>query len=1083
MPVLEADSFRIVELSDLGVKAAEAERTVFRSPWDQKSQVLYPGVRGPQILEAYVAAPEPPPAEWSVPQGKLRVALRLKDEKPVEGFVDVLAEHEEGRLKPQAFSFDPAKFKAASEEEFAALRKAHDLRLAKSGLPGTLWYKHRGGAVPEDPARDAQAWRDDGMDSTFRMASGGRAVAENLALERNLILGSDVKGEAVDISTLKGITVPAIDWKGKLKAGEVKVDPLAMLVPEDQHFFVAPSLAAVFELRDVLDKEGAPILQSYDVRSPYRGLVARYQEQMGIGNLDAIARTLNLGSVAVTGSDPFFATGTDMTLIFATDKPDLVFSALDLAIGLKAKFSGVAVKEDAGIRSYQTADRSLSAHLAKFEGAVVISNSAAQLKRIAAVAKKEVPALGGLEEYKFFRQRYPQDAAEDAYLFLSDATIRRWCGPSVRIAASRRTRAAAALGELVAAKLDGKAGAESYESLLGKTSEAGGSIRSEIYNTLGFITPSAELEIKSVTPSEAAAYNRWRDGYESGWRRVFDPIAIRLKMDGPKRELDLSVMPLTVDSSYRTWLEFTGRQKPDKGAQAAHEGAKVFFSLAVDHESELFKKAGVELLEVIPSLKANALGWVGDSVSVYLDDAFFWKAVRTGDAGKILEKNYLRLPLGIRISSRSSVQLAVFMTAVKAMVNESAPDLLDWQQRKHGDVTYLAVVSKEAEDDSSSSAAVYYAAMKNALLLSLDEKVLLQAIDRENGKKKEAASNEHVHVAADSDVASLMGMAGESRLQQQRLESWGALPVLNEWHRREPGKDPVALYAAAFREEIRCPGGKGYRWNEAAGTMESVVFGYPAEPRGEEVKFASGPLRLQAGINFEDDGLRLRAVMEPVATPPAAAATADELVVPEGFPQLKDLVPVKEGLELTYQVDETDADGPYTKVMKQLAPESRADGTLIRWQIKRDAEGEEDDDSYQQEQLLSNADKGYATVRTKHQDMEQIFGTPMPVLPAKIAPGLSFSGDYNSVMKSEEGDEKDAGTLRSRVTGLETVEVPAGVFQNCVRIDGEYDYLSGGMIGRVKDTSWYAPGIGMVKSEWKTEFGHGTEVLEKVVKP
>lgn len=1092
VPVLEADTLRIVELSDLGVKAGEADRQVPRTPWDEKSQVLYPGVRGPQILEAYVVAPEPPPGEWSVPQTKLRVALRLKDEKPVEGFVDTLPEVDEGHLKPQIFTFDPAKFKAASEEEFAALRKAHDLRLAKSGLPGTLWFKHRGGAVPETPEREAVGWREDGIDSTFRMAGGGRAVAENLALDRNMILGSEVKGEAVDIATLKGITVPAIDWKGKLKDGEVKVDPLAMIVPEDQHFFVTPSIAALFELKDVLDKEGAPILQSFDVRSPYRGLVARYQEQMGIGNLDAIARTLNLGSVAVTGSDPFFATGTDMALIFATDKPDLVFNALDLAVGLKARFGGVALKEDAGIRSYQNADRTISAHLAKFEGAVVISNSAVQLKKIAAVARKEAPALGALEEYKFFRQRYPQDAAEDAYLFLSDATIRRWCGPAVRIAASRRTRAVAALGELVAAQVDGKTSTGSYEALLGKTSEAptlrvpgASSIRSEIYNTLGFITPSAELEIKSVTPAEANAYNRWRDGYESGWRRVFDPIAIRLKMDGPKRELDLSVMPLTVDSSYRSWIQVTGRKKPEQGAQAAHADAKAFFSFAVDHESELFQRAGVQLLEIMPSLKANALGWVGDSVSVYLDDAFFWKAVRTGNAEQILENNYLRMPLGVRISSRSSVQLALFMTALRAMVDESAPNLLDWQQRKHGEVTYLAVVSREAEDASPSSVAVYYAGLKDALLVSLDEQVLLRAIDRENGKKKDkaAASGEHVHVAADSDVAGLLGMTGEGRLQQQRVESWGALPVLNDWHRREPGKDPVALYAAAFQEEIRCPGGKGYRWNEAAGTMESVVFGYPAEPRGEEVKFASTPMRFRAGINFEDDGLRLRAAMEPVQVPPVVAAKADEIAVPEGFPQIKDLVPVMEGLELTYQVDETDADGPYTKVLKQLAPEARVDGTLLKIQAKVDAEGEEDDKTYLQEFLLSNADQGYRTVRVKNDEMERIFGSPMQLLPAKLAPGVSFGGDYDSEVKAKDGGGKEAGVSRARVTGLETVEVPAGVFQNCVRIDGEYDYMAAEMIGRVKDTLWYAPGVGIVKSEWKTEFGHGTEVLQKVVKP
>ncbi len=1091
--VLEADTYRIVELADLGIKESEADRNVPREPAIAEDQVLYPGVRGPQILEACVVPPAEGAENWSTPQGHMRVALRLKDEKPVEGFMDLLPDPGSGgnpmdaelgrhgkHLAAQAFSFDPGKFPAASAEEFAAARKTYDARLAKSGLPGTIWFRHLAGAVPPDPTRRGN-FGQSGMDNTFRMAAGGRAVAENLALDRDLILGSDVKGEAVDIGTLKGITVPAINWTGKLKPGEVKVDPLAMLVPQDQHFFTAPSLAAMFELKEVMDKEGAPILQSYDVRSPYCGLVARYQEQMGIGNLDGIAKTLKLGSVAVTGSDPFFATGTDMALIFQTDKADMVFNALDLAVGLKAKFSGVALKEEGGVRSYQSADRSLSAHLAKFEGAVVISNSAAQVKKIAAVARKEAPALGALEEYKFFRQRYPADAAEDAYLFLSDATLRRWCGPAVRIAASRRTRAAAALGELVAARLDGKEPVENYEALLGKTTVAGGSIRSEIYNTLGFLTPAGELEVKSVLPAEANAYTRWREGYESGWRRVFDPIAIRLKMEGAKREIDLSVVPLTVESEYRQWMSLTGRKKPEHGAQVAHPEAKAFFSFAVDHDSELFKKAGVNLLEMLPSLKANALGWVGDSVSVYVDDGFFWKALRMGDAEQILEQNYARLPLGVRISSQSSVQLAVFITALRAMAEDSAPNLLDWQKRQHGDVSYVAVVSREDEDGPGGKVAVYYATMKDALLLSLDERVLLRAIDREKDKKKPAASGEHIHMEADSVVAGLLGMSGESRLQQQRLESWGALPVLNEWHRREPTKDPVAGLAAVFGEEIRCPGGKGYRWNEAAGTMESVVFGHPAEPRGEEVKFASGPMRFSAGLNFEDDGLRLTAGMEPAPVSPVEEK--QEIVVPEGFPQVKDLLPVMEGLELSYQADDTNIGGSYTEVQKQLAPEQRADGTLIRWQVKIDAEGEENDDSYVQEELLSNAGKGFGRVGMKRAGSETIYTPLLLDLPGKLAPGVVFESDCDAETKAEEGGSKETRTLRGRVIGLETVELPAGVFQNCVRVDCEYDYITDGVIGHASDSVWYAPGVGAVKVLWKAGEGHGSEVLEKVVKP
>lgn len=1078
IPLVQADTLRIVEFADLGIASDEESPSVLASPWNEEGQVLYPSVRGTAILEAYVVAPVP--GETYAPLPSMKVALRLKDEQAVSGFVDIPAPDDDAkRLKPVPFQFDPSKHLAATEEAFATARKDHDTRMARSGLPGAAWYRHRAGVIPADPQRVTPGAD---FDSTFRMASGGRAIAENLALDRDLILASGEKGEAVDIATLKGITVPAIDWTGKLKPGEVKIDPAAMFIPEDQHALITPSLAALLELRDVVDKEGAPILQSYDVRNPYQGLVARYQEQMGIANLDFIAKTLDLGSVALTGSDPFFATGTDLALIFSTEKQDAVFDAFALALSLKAKLAGVEMKEQDGIRSYQSADRALSVHLAKFDGAVVISNSLSQVQRIASVAKKEAPALGSTDEYKFFRQRYPIDPAEDAYLFLSDATIRRWCSPSVRIAASRRTRAFSALGELAAAKLEGKPTTETYPDLLGKVTDAGSTPDSEVYNTLGFLTPSSELAIKSVTPAEANAYNRWREGYESGWRRVFDPIALRLKMDGPKRELDLSVLPLTIDSSYRDWMEITGTGKPKEGARAPHESAKAFFSLNIDTESPAFRRLGEQSVQMLPSLKANALGWVGDSVSLYLDESFFWTALARGNAKTLLEMNYLRLPLGIRIDSRSSVQLAVFITALRGYIEESAPNLLRWEQRKHGEIAYLAVLSKE-EEENPLSPAIYYAALKGALLISLDERVLKDAIDRE--EKKAVSTGNHVQATLDGSSATLLGMVGENRLDRQRLESWAALPILNEWHRREPQKDPVALHAAVFREDIRCPGGKGYRWNEAAGTMESVVFGYPAEPRGEEVKFASAPVRFGAGLRFEDGGLRLQAAMEPAPAAPAENAAADQagIEVPAGFPQIKDLALLPEGLELTYAVDETDASGPYTKTITRIASEETDKGTIIRTQTRIDAEGEEDDSTSTEEYLLAKNGSGLGMTALKSDLLVRTFGRPMPVLPAKLAPGIRFGGNYDSVAKHEDETSKDGGFLRARVIGLEKVEVPAGAFENCVRIDVEYDYLSGVQIGRVSDTIWYAPGIGIVKSAWKTEFGHGTELLQKVVKP
>jgi len=1072
LTVLHAEILRVIAVGDLvsGVPAEVLDQQADGYSTGLGECLLFPTLGLPDPVEGYVGFPAGADGPDRAPaQRALQIALRLPDEQPVEGLLNL--RDAGGKLLPFSFKFDPSKAGAATEAQFEEIRKEHYLRLAQSPLPGKAWFRHRAGELPAERSGPPPG----DFDSTFRLVSGSRAVAENLALDRDLLLGSEIKGEAVEIGLLKGVTVRAIDWTGKLKPGEVKLDSLARLIPHDQHALFSPSMGNFLDLLDVIEKQGTPLLQSLDARNPYRHLTSRYQAQMGLDVPRIAATSMSVNSVAVTGGDPFFPSGTDVAVILATKTPDVLMDTLATMIGLKAKLRGAKESDGEGYKGFQAGDRSFSAYLAKFEGAVVVANSPLQLKRISEVVNGKVPSLGSLDEYKFFRQRYPADAGESAYVFLSDATIRRWSGPQMRISASRRTRAAAALGELAAFRLDGGKEAPDFSGLLGKTSPAGESVRSETYNTLGFLTPVSELDIKSATPAEAAAYERWRSGYEGGWAKVFDPIAVRLRMKEGSRELDISVMPLTVDSSYRDWIEVTGTKRPERGAIAAHPEALAFLSFAVDPESKFFKQFGEWSSEMVPALKAQPLAWVGDSVSIYVDDSFFWKALQTGDAEQILQSNFLRLPLGIRIASRSSGRLAIFLAGLRAFIEQSAPDLLKWEQRKHGDQTYLAVISA-SDDNPSMQGVVFYAALKDSLLLALDEKVLQGAIDRA-GKIKH--TGEHIH--AEANPAFATGAFGTKLLERQRLESWAAIPVLNEWHRRAPGKDPALVHADHFMENIRCPGGQGYRWNEAARTMESVAFGYPAGPRGELVspELISGFARMRAGINFEDDGLRLNATMDRGEAPPAPVAAAPEPEIPAGFPQPADLIQLKEGTVLTYEVKESMNGTPYKKQITTTSMTSREEGISIRFRVVNAMPGEEPQ-VHEDEYLLG---KGYQWISSKDDERVKTFTRFMPILPEKLAPGLRFGGEHRSEVKTEEGTKQEMGDTRLKIVGLETVTVPAGVFENCVRIDGEYDYLAEETIGRVSDSSWFAPGVGLVKTAWNDDFNTGTEELEKIERP
>jgi len=174
-------------------------------------------------------------------------------------------------------------------------------------------------------------------------------------------------------------------------------------------------------------------------------LVARYEQHSGLSvqGLGRIVGPQVVGSVALTGSDPYFLTGTDVALVFETTKPELLKTLLLAQIAVKSQKTPSLRKTPE-----RPADFLRRNALAGSTSVVVrrraarcsaVTNSPYQLERFAAVANKDAPAIASLDEFAFFRNRYRRtEADESALLFLSDATIRRWCGPRWRIATSRK---------------------------------------------------------------------------------------------------------------------------------------------------------------------------------------------------------------------------------------------------------------------------------------------------------------------------------------------------------------------------------------------------------------------------------------------------------------------------------------------------------------------------------------------------------------------------------------------------------------------------------------------------------------------
>ncbi|MGJ8634831.1 MAG: TapB family protein [Luteolibacter sp.] len=1068
---LEAETYHVVKVADLDFveKGKELDVKLAETNFWNTNGRERTGLRS--SAEAYL---EPNPNDNDVReqyhQGALEIAFKLEDEAEVSGFLDLKlrkdhSNPDEPTMEAFEFRFQPGESTEVEEERFLEIRKRYALSMANGHLPGTAWFRHLAG-VDEDG--DGRRVVRSNLSDTFGIFGGGRAISENLALDRDLILGLGEEGKTIALSEIEGVTVDAIDWASRMPDEDVAVDVLSLAIPEDQHAVFASGLVDLLELTERFEKNLLPGAQAYSVRSPFRRMAGRYRSQMGLDAPAMAARLLPVESVAITGGDPFFPQGTDVSILMESDNPELLFHALVKTISVKAKAAGAVEVEtiSAEGRAFQNADRSFSSHMSRMGNLVVVANSAAQIKRLVEVHDARVPALGETDEFRFFRNRYPLGEEESAFVFFSDATIRRWAGPEVRIAASRRTRAVAALGELTSRKIDGEPLGDDFEPLLGKTEWKDGKVVSEKFGSLGFITPSSELDLVTVSEAEKNAYERWRNGYESGWAQVFDPIAIRLRNDAGSLDFDLSVEPLTVDSDYADILELCGNAKLGEVARWVPEESLFHAAMAIDTKSQAFKEHSNSITGFIPGLEVNPLAWMTGDVSLDLAKSIFWEsAFESG-----FSRSYFSTPAVVRIGSGSRMRLAIFLASLKKMMQDSAPDSMKWETHGEGAEAYVSI--SENDGGMGEGIRIYYAATPTALIVSLNERALLKAMAREEeGFKKDEATTlpEARHLMMDSSpgfLAKLGGMfEGNDAAREIQRESWKAIPILNQWHRMFPGKDLLAGHLRLYGSDVFCPGGKGYRWSDESMTMESVAFGHPGEPRFEPLKMP-GVMdfeNVRTGLAFQDGGLRATVKFGKaparIPTPSFASVAAENLELATAA----ELVSTRKGQVLTYKGSAPEGELSLVREITEVAKEGEATFITTAYEV-----------TYPEQDPVKGVfrerlEGSLSLVADEDTDSGDTYSKPSLQLPDKLVEGATTRSRFESkFVYSDEGkkvEKPHIGDIGIRVLGKEDVTVPGGTFAGTIKIETVTESLYDGEYGLTKFIHWYHPDVGMVKYE------------------
>ena len=795
----------------------------------------------------------------------------------------------------------------AARTAFLTAKASHYERLLAMGIPGAAWYRHEARearkALGQDAATAAAppgwtAWREGTLEDTFGLFTGGRALSENLQLDRELrVNGYGAAG--VPLSSIEGVTVEPIDWTPLTAGLEPEKDPLATLIPADQHALFFPSFQAMLDLMDEAKVNGTPILRLLEPRGEDARTQERYERQLCL-TTDDLTRLFGpklILSVACTGSDPYLRTGSDVAFLFETDTPDAIAGAVSARqeTALAAIPGAAVVSGDllgVGYTGVTTPTRTVSSYVAAVTGAVVVTNSLTQLKRILETAQGATENMASLGEYVYFRNRYARGAdGETALLVVTDGAIRRWCGPQWCIAASRRTRAAAVLAEQQAAHMaELAAGVSSPQAVtapeaaldLGDLTLTDAGIHSSTYGTLDFQIPIAELPIEKVTEEEKTAYEWFRDGYQHAWRAYFDPIAVQFSVTPGTIGADVTIQPLILDSEYRRYIGLTGNRALKAGVGDPHDEALAQVAVSIDPASEAVKPLeGMAML--LPNVNVQPFQWLGEWGTLYIDrdpmlDAMTEAAARGEDQlEKFLMAHGFALPIGLHLDSNNPLSLTAFLAGVRAFIEQSAPSLLVWETRQHEGQSYVKVrATDEARSMMAGSElgemALYYAPAADALIVSLNEAVIQRALERRAAAKNGGPAapvpapwlgeNMALHVGdgAMSVFQALMDTPYHQMLQER---AWGGIPALNEWKRRFGAADPVAFHERYWGARIVCPGGGAYVWNEAFQTMESTVYGCPAAPKTPDglpevwERLTGGDF----GVTFENEGLRARAVL------------------------------------------------------------------------------------------------------------------------------------------------------------------------------------------------------------------------------
>lgn len=518
-----------------------------------------------------------------------------------------------------------------------------------------LQSRERYGVAPPELSRTANS-ADSGTEfGLYHTFSGGLALQQALQYQ-TLKSGPNVGDLNIHISKLPVPNLRSLEYekliaKKKEQGVPAKVNSLARLVPADHYLLHFKSMAAANELMELSTQWGESLLRMFTVNAREQNLREKYEFQLCVRR-DPITKLFAdkvIGEVAVSGSDFFIEEGTDVTLLFKLLKPDVFEQATANWLAEVRK-----TRPDVQVRQFNyrghkvearfTSDRMVSSFVIRFEDTMVISNSHVAIRKIIDAIIGHSPSLSLAADYHYVSTILPpSDDPHSAYLYASEAFLKRLVSPQFKIAEKRRLQSFNNLVMLNNASMfyrleNGDSPRTLSDLVEGRfvnmskiVDPAGGAYAfdpendtatSSVYNRIKYLTPILELDVLNVSSNEQKEYARYKQRYESTWRDYFDPIAMRITT-GTNVKVETCVLPFANSGAYQSLRSILDERPQLMSTSDIARSAVASLAFVPG------RKRIASLVRGIPGMQATLdadptltdLSWLGDQVSLhFLDD-------------------------------------------------------------------------------------------------------------------------------------------------------------------------------------------------------------------------------------------------------------------------------------------------------------------------------------------------------------------------------------------------------------------------------------------------------------------------------